>query len=275
MERIERRKKAGRGLAYGLISVLLALLLLIPLMPTQVEAATAKPKATVSKKTLYVGYNNYQIRIKNLSASAKVTYTTSDKTVAKVTSKGVIKPVAKGTATITVKIVQSKKTYTSKIAVTVKNPYVAVHHKKTSLVQSSDYQLTAKAYGLANAKLKYSSSNVLVAKVDANGMLHARGVGKAKITVRDTTSGLSTSYTVKVYEKTPDNFGMVYMDTSGMDKEYIYIAPELTEDMTDEEKAYIEYMTDIQNRITKGRSITMQEMTDYYEEKNINAKGKE
>ncbi len=271
----EEKKRWKRGLAYGMVTVLLALLFMIPLVPSRVEAASAAPKATVTKKTLYVGYQNYQIKLKNKASNAKVTYTTSNSKIAKVTSKGVIKPVKAGNATITVKIVQNKKTYRSKIAVTVKNPYIKIQYKKTALVQSSDYQLTVKAYGLADTKLEYTSSNVLVAKVDENGMLHARGTGKAVITVEDTTSGLSVSYTVKVYERTPDNISRIYIATTDMKQDYVYKAPEITADTSAEDKEYIEYMTDIQSRITAGRSITMQEMTDYYEEKNAHADDEE
>ncbi len=269
------KRKWKVGLVYGLVTMLVALLLMIPLVPSRVEAATATPKATVTKKTLYVGYKNYQIRVKNAASTAKITYASNNAKVAKVTSKGVIKPVKAGKATITVKIVQNKKTYQSKIAVTVKNPYLQVHLKKTSLVQSSDYKLVIGVYGLADAMLEYKSSNVLVAKIDENGMLHARGEGKTTITVTDATSGLSTSYTLKVYKKTPENMSRVYIATTDMDKEYVYVAPEITEDMAAEEKEHIEYMTDIQNKITKGVSITMQQLADYYEEKSAHADDEE
>lgn len=266
MEKREKRKKVRSGLAYVMVSILLTLLFMIPVVPTQADAAV--PKTTVSKKTLYVGGDSYQIRFKNLASDATVTYKSSDTSVAKVTAKGVIKPVAKGTATITVKIVQNSKTYTSKIAVTVKNPYVWISNRVSKLVQGSDYQLVANPYGLKDAELKFTSSNVLVVKIDSEtGMMHARGAGTAKITVTDTVSGTTATMTVKVVEKTEENLGDIYVETSGMSKDYVYTAPENTENLTEEEKERIEYLTDIQDRITKGRSITVQEMTDYYEEK--------
>ncbi|MBQ9120192.1 MAG: Ig-like domain-containing protein [Lachnospiraceae bacterium] len=270
MEINNKRKRAGRRLAYVLASLLLALAFLVPMASAEVQAAAKTPKTTVSKKTLYLGNENatYQIRFKNLAKSAKVTYTTADKKIAKVSSKGVITAVAKGKTTITVKITQNKKTYTSKIAVTVKKPYVWLSNKTTKLVQGSDFQLIANPYGLVEPKLKYSSKNVLVAKIDAEtGMIHARGAGKTTITVTDKTSGTSVSFTLKVVERTEENFGEVYIDTAKMDKEYVYTAPKDTEGLSEAEVQRIEYLTDIQDRITKGRSITMQEMTDYYEEK--------
>ena len=100
----------------------------------------AEPVLTVSKKTIYVG-TDYQIRFKKLASAATVTYKSSNKKVATVNSKGLVTPVAKGTATLTVVIKQGGKSYTRKLALTVKNPYVRISNKKTTLVQSSDYQL--------------------------------------------------------------------------------------------------------------------------------------
>lgn len=231
--------------------------------PATVYAAA--PSVTVTKKTLYVGYENYQIKFKNLSTDAKVTYQSSNTKVAKVTSTGLIKPVAKGSATVTVKIVQKGKTYTKKIAVTVKNPSIAIPNKKASLVQSSDYLLVGKAYGLKNAKFSFSSSDVMVAKVDAStGMVHARSAGTAKITMKDNTSGKSVSFTLKVVAQDEGNAGQVYVSSSALGGGYSYTAPKDTSSLTKEEAARVAYLSDIQARITKGESITIDEMADYY-----------
>jgi|LSQX01.3.fsa_nt_gb uncharacterized protein YjdB len=84
-----------------------------------VAEAAAKPTTTVTKKTLTVG-EKYTIKLKDQSSKAVVTYKSSDSKIATVSNKGVINSVAKGSATITVTIKQGGKTYTSKIAVTVK-----------------------------------------------------------------------------------------------------------------------------------------------------------
>jgi hypothetical protein len=90
-------------------------------MGSMVKAqAAASPAPTVKKVTLYVGYENYSIKIKDLRKGSKVTYTSSNKKIATVTSKGVISPVAAGNATITVSVAQSGKIYKSTIVVTVK-----------------------------------------------------------------------------------------------------------------------------------------------------------
>ena len=245
-------------------AVFLALLLVFFMTAARTDAQAAEPKLTVSKKTIYVG-TDYQIRAQNLASGAKLTYKSSDQKVAVVNSKGVVTPKAKGTATLTVTIKQSGQTYTRTIDLTVKDPYIAFSNKKTTLVQSSDYLLKGNAYGIQDPEFVFSSSDVLVAKVDkTTGMVHARGAGKAVITMKDNTSGLSVSYTLKVVEKTEDNMGDVYISTEGFGKSYSFEMPKDTSKLSEEELTRLKKLEDIQKRITAGKSITIQEMTDYY-----------
>ncbi len=255
------------------IAVFLVLAVMFATMVKSLTLQAPTPKVTVTKKTLYVGYESYQIKFKNLAKSAKVTYKSSDKKVATVDTKGVIKPVAKGTATVTATMKQDGKTYTGKIAVTVKEPYISISNKKTKLVANSDYQLIGKAYGFDGAKFKFSTSDVLVAKVDEEtGLLHARAAGKAKITMKDKTSGKSVSFDVTVLENTEKNEKDVYVTTEKMDKKYVYTAPKSTKNLTEEEKAKVERLEAIQKRITAGASITIAEMEEYYIQKAADAK---
>ena len=56
-------------------------------MGSMVKAqAAASPAPTVKKVTLYVGYENYSIKIKDLRKGSKVTYTSSNKKIATVKS---------------------------------------------------------------------------------------------------------------------------------------------------------------------------------------------
>lgn len=264
----KKSMQAGEGSVIRRAAVFLALLLVFVVLLERVPVQAAVPKVTVTKKTLYVGYESYQIRFKNLAKTAKVTYKSSNKKVATVSSKGVVAPVAKGSAKITVTMKQSGKTYTSEIAVTVKEPYVSVSNKKTKLVESSDYQLTGKAYGLDGAEFVFSTSDVLVAKIDEKtGLLHARAAGKTKVTIKDKASGKSASFTLTVIERTEENQDDVYVTTEKMSKKYVYKAPADTKDLTEEEKAKTERLTDIQKRITAGTSITIKEMQEYYIQK--------
>lgn len=264
------RKTQPDGRRYKICraAVFLVFLLVFAALIESVPLQAATPKVAITKKTLYVGYENYQIKFKNLAKTAKVTYKSSNKKVAEVNSKGVIQPVAKGTATITVTMTQSGKTYTGKIAVTVKNPYISISNKKTKLVASSDYQLIGKAYGFTGAEFTFATSDTRVAQVEKEtGLLHAKTAGKAKITMKDKTSGKSVSFTVTVLENTEENAGDVYVTTDKMSKKYIYTAPKDTKKLTEEEAAKVERLTNIQKRITAGASITIAELEEYYTQK--------
>lgn len=83
--------------------------------PVTTAQAAAKVKLNVTKKTLNVG-KTYTLKLKN--ASGKVTWKSNKKSVATVTSKGKVKAIAEGTATITA--TNKKKNYKCKI--TVENP---------------------------------------------------------------------------------------------------------------------------------------------------------
>lgn len=269
----EEGVRATGGFWIRRMAVFLGLLLVFIMVAGKENVQAAVPKVTVTKKTLYVGYKNYQIQFKNLAKTATVTYKSSNKKVATVSSKGVIKPVAKGSATVTVTMKQGGKTYTGKIAVTVKMPYISVTNKKTKLVSSSDYQLVGKAYGLDGAQFTFSTSDVHVAKIDKEtGLLHARSAGKAKITMKDKTSGKSVSFNLTVVEKNDGNEGDVYVTTKAMSQKYVYSAPKDTKNLTEEEAAKVKRLADIQKRITAGTSITIQEMQEYYIQKAADSK---
>ena len=91
------------------------------------------PKITLEKKkeTIAVGKST-KVVIKSMKgiSSDQVTYTSSDKKVATVDSKGKVKAKKAGTATITVKSVMNRKAV-AKFKVTVKNPDT-IHTKYTS-----------------------------------------------------------------------------------------------------------------------------------------------
>ena len=78
------------------------------------------PATTVTSKTLKTSSKYYKIKFTDLAEEAVVKYKSSDPGIAKVTKKGRIYPVSKGTATITVTIRQNGRKYTSQIKVKVK-----------------------------------------------------------------------------------------------------------------------------------------------------------
>ncbi|MBO4415776.1 MAG: hypothetical protein J5824_07330 [Lachnospiraceae bacterium] len=108
----------GRKL-YGLLIFVAAVLLFAAVsFTTKAEAAT-KPKVSKSKVTLYTNSDKYTIELKNIADNAKITYTSSDKSVITV-KKGVVTPKKAGKASVKIKVKQNKKTYKLKIVFIVK-----------------------------------------------------------------------------------------------------------------------------------------------------------
>ena len=164
-----------------------------------VAEAAADPAATLSKKTLYVGYSGYTIQFKNLAAGAKITYRSSSNSIATVSAKGVIKPISKGTAKVSYTIVQKDKRYKGAITVTVKNPYISISESKTGFTVGKTYTLTAKSYGLTKPSLEWTSSDTKVASIGkTNGKLSAKTAGRVTVTVKDTVSGKKNSITITI-----------------------------------------------------------------------------
>lgn len=178
----------------AIIGFFLVMMLLV--MPLQSILAAAEPTCTVSKCTVYVGGSNYQIAFKNLAAKATVTYKSSNAKIASVTAKGVIKPVAKGSATVTITIKQNKKTYTRKITVTVAEPALK-ETKKTLYVGGDNYKIAFKN-NAAKPTISYKSSNTKIARVTTAGVIKPVAAGSAKITVTIKQGGKTFTRTIAI-----------------------------------------------------------------------------
>ena len=140
----------------------------------------------------------------NKKANKKVTYKTSNKSVATVTKKGVITAKKAGTAKITV---TSKKNTKKKAKVTVKvvnGKVTKVTFDKTSVTLNPNATETIKAKVKTkgkkpNKKLIWSTSDANVATVSANGVVTAVAPGTVTITAKSTDgTNKSAKATVKV-----------------------------------------------------------------------------
>lgn len=94
-----------------ILSLFVALLMIVSLIaPTNVQAATIKLNKT--KATIYVGKT---VQLKLSGTTKKATWTTSNKSVATVTTKGKVSGVAEGIAKITAKVGNKKYNCTVKV----------------------------------------------------------------------------------------------------------------------------------------------------------------
>ncbi len=148
---------------------------------TTITATLPNGRAKTCKLTVSgaLQYTKKTIRIKEsfknqvLGYSGKVTWTSSNKKVATVSSKGVIKGVKKGTATITAKA--GKKTY--KCTVKVLNPVLSKSTIRPMIGQT--YKLSVIG---GNGKITWSSSKKSIATVSSTGVVKAKREGTATVT---------------------------------------------------------------------------------------------
>ena len=166
------------------------------------------PSVKENKKTLYTDYEDYQIELDNVLPEAKVTYKSSNSKVALVDSNGVVKPVSKGTATITVTVKQNKKTYTLKVKITVSKPYIFITNKVSELEEGDKYSFEVKTAGLKNPDIVWWVSDKSVASIKYSaGTLTAKKTGTVKVTAMDRTNKKYSVCYVTVKEKT-EPFGI-------------------------------------------------------------------
>lgn len=135
------------------------------------------------------------------ATNSAVTFTSDNKNVLTVSSKGVVTPVAPGTATVTVKT--SDGGYKDTCKITVKRAVTGISLNKTSADIKSDATLTLKATikpsNATDKTVTWSSSNKKVATVSSKGVVTPVGKGTATITAKS-ENGLKATCKVTVYQ---------------------------------------------------------------------------
>lgn len=166
---------------------------LIPAGASRVSAAAnaAKLTVTATAKTLYIGWKEskrtttLKVKVGPKGASQKVAFASSNKQVAKVSSKGKVTALKAGKATITVTSKSNKK-LKKKIRITVKDYDLKFASESINIALEGTADTTEEKLKLYGAKgaVTYSSDNTEVATVDKNGKVTARRMGKAVITAK-------------------------------------------------------------------------------------------
>ncbi len=150
----------------------------------------AKFSLDVTEKTLYVKGKDTVTLKADTNLSDKITWSSSNKKVATVNSKGVVTAKAKGTAVITATCGEYKAT----CKVSVKTPTLKL--AKTSASIKVGKKTTIKATATPTGTVKYTSSNKKIATVSSKGVVTGKKKGTAKITV--TCNGVSKNFKVTV-----------------------------------------------------------------------------
>ena len=166
---------------------------------TAVRPATTYKKPYLSKGSLsiYKG-NKTAIGIKNKVSGAKVTFASSKKSIATVSSKGTVTGKKAGTATITVKVTQQGKSYTLNCKVKVNNKRLAFSKKKAKIKKKKSFTFKVKKYGVSG-KVRWKVSNKKLASIGkTNGKFKAKKK-KGKVKVTAYCGKFKVSYTVRIY----------------------------------------------------------------------------
>ena len=186
--------------------------------PVQAASKKAYIKTGVSSKVTVLCGKTVNLKAKTVNKKKKITYKSSKKSVATVSSKGIVKGKKYGTAVITLR---ASGMSAKKVKVYVRKPVTSIKLTSKSslkLGKGKTSQIKTKVYPggkqMVNAKLYYKSSNTKVATVSSTGKITAKSGGYAKITVSTSKSAgkVCTKYVdVFIY----DGFNDVCMETSG------------------------------------------------------------
>ncbi len=169
-------------------------------------------KITGEEYTIEGTGQNYQIKASVVPSSAdnkKLNYSSSDESVATVSSKGVVTTVGVGQAVITVTTDEGGYSGEFKITVIPKKIKVTGVKLATSRYTFTEagetYKINASVVpsDAENKKLTYSSSDTAIVTVDANGVVTAVGYGIAYVTVTSDDGNYSETFYAVFNKPTP------------------------------------------------------------------------
>lgn len=175
-----------------------------------VDAATVKPKSltiSATAKTVDIG-GKVTVKVKSVkpaNASKSVTWKSSNKKVATVTSKGVVKGLKKGTVKITATSKANKKvkkTITIKVK-NIKPTGVKINKKELILYEegkTAALKATLAPAGVYNKGIKWSVSDEEIISVDEKGIVTPKKVGNAVVTATTVEGALTAECAVTVAE---------------------------------------------------------------------------
>lgn len=152
------------------------------------------PQFDVTKKTIYKG-KTYTQELLRLSEDAQVTYSSSNKSIATVTSEGKIKGVGIGSCKIVTKVKQGGETYTHTLTLAVKEPKLVWGKYQEEIKLGTTFQYKAWRYGISQ-EVTWSVSNTSIAKIYKGGTLKPLKAGNVVVTA--TAGEKSISMTVKI-----------------------------------------------------------------------------
>ena len=194
---------AGKKKGSAVVTVTLASKKTASFKVTVQKAAVKTTKITTTTKSLTLAKGaTYKklassIAVTPITSKEKVTYSSSNKKVATVSSKGVIKAKKAGTAKITVKSGKKKVVVTVKVTGVKTTKLSGVPAGKT-VSKGKSFKIKAIATPKnTDEKITFKSSNKKVATVTSKGVVKGLKKGTATITVQSGSKKMTCKVTVK------------------------------------------------------------------------------
>ena len=194
---------AGKKKGSAVVTVTLASKKTASFKVTVQKAAVKTTKITTTTKSLTLAKGaTYKklassIAVTPVTSKEKVTYSSSNKKVATVSSKGVIKAKKAGTAKITVKSGSKKVVVTVKVT-GVKTTKISGVPATKKIAKGKSFKIKAAATPKnTDEKITFKSSNKKVATVTSKGVVKGLKKGTATITVQSGSKKMTCKVTVK------------------------------------------------------------------------------
>ncbi len=188
------------------------------------EKKAQKPYFTVAKKTLNGIGVNYQIEVKNLSATTARTWYSTNEKVATVDNNGLVKSVNYGTAVIKCTINNKKKGISvlscvikvkgSKAEVTITNKMIKDEVQYMTVASTYDFNAVINPEGTVG-KITWSVSDPTVATVNEDGIVTAVKEGSTVLTASAVSEGISVTSGSAITLKDVKNDKVVIKVVSG------------------------------------------------------------
>ncbi|MBR2066698.1 MAG: Ig-like domain-containing protein, partial [Solobacterium sp.] len=174
---------------------------------TTVEVNVKQPVTSIQLNKTDLKMNRYESEtltatvLPNNASDKSLSWSSSDTSIAKVSSTGMINARNAGTATITAKATDgSNVSATCKVTVVIPVTSIRSSESSKEVEKGNTYTPTITVYpeNATNKKLNWSSSNSSVATVDTNGNITAKDFGDATITATS-TDGSNVSKTISIH----------------------------------------------------------------------------
>jgi len=188
------------------IMVLIVCLTLSQGTPVMAAKKTSAKSQITLNKTVYTLNKGKTVKLKatlkKVAKGKKVEWTSSNKKVATVSSKGKVTALKNGKATITAKVKGTKIKATCKIVVGTPVKKIKLNKKSVTIKPGETFKIkaTVSPKKPSNKKVTYSSSDESVVKVSSKGVMKAVGEGTATVSAM-AASGVSAACEFKVAYK--------------------------------------------------------------------------